>query len=204
MTLTATADATVDEGTPLDNLGNLEALTVRSAAPGADARSLVRFDLPSGLPPCALESATLRLFGEGDDGRILLAVPAATAWVENTVVWNNQPASAGMPSTTTSGSGYREFDVTSNVEAFGTGTPNHGWIVRDAVGGGRHRGRAELRQQRGGPRPPTPPQLVLRFEPAGTPAPPAPPEPVGTATVTCGQVRHREHPARQRPRRLHG
>ena len=35
-------------------------------------RSLVRFDLPAGLPPCELESATLRLYGEGDAGRVLL------------------------------------------------------------------------------------------------------------------------------------
>ncbi len=189
MTLTATADATVDEGTPLDNLGNLEALTVRSAAPGADARSLVQFDLPSGLPPCALESATLRLFGEGDDSRILLAVPAATAWVENTVVWNNQPASSGIPSTTTSGSGYREFDVTANVEAFDSGTPNHGWIVRDAVEEDATGAEQTFVSSEAVREPPTPPQLVLRFEPAGTPAPPAPPEPGATPTpVVCGQV----------------
>ncbi|HSF97298.1 MAG TPA: right-handed parallel beta-helix repeat-containing protein, partial [Ornithinibacter sp.] len=188
MTLTATADASVDEATPLDNFGNLEALTVRSAAPGADARSLVLFDLPGGLPPCALESATLRLYGDGDAGRVLLAVPAATAWVENTVTWNNQPATSGLPSTTTSGSGYREFDVTANVDAFGSGAPNHGWIIRDgteedATGAAQAFISSEAVRE-----PPTPPQLVLRFEPTGTPAPPAPPEPVGTTTVTCGQV----------------
>ena len=68
ITLVATGDATVDEGSVVENFGGAENLTVRSQAPGADARTLVRFALPEGGTGCSIQSATLRLHGEGDAG----------------------------------------------------------------------------------------------------------------------------------------
>jgi parallel beta-helix repeat protein len=57
------------------------------------------------------------------------------------------------------------------------GTPNHGFLIRDAVEGDE----AIVE-------PHTPPQLVLRYADSGTPPPPPPDEPAGTTAVTCGQV----------------
>ncbi|WP_404391910.1 right-handed parallel beta-helix repeat-containing protein [Humibacillus xanthopallidus] len=190
ITMPVTTDATVDEANPLENVGALESLIVRSAAPGADARSLVRLTLPTSLPPCELESATLRLYGEGDDGRTLEATPAGAAWQESSVIWNNQPEpSTAAPAEASSGSGYREFDVRAHVEAFLAGEPNHGWIIRDAAEEDAAGAQQSFVSSEAITDPPTPPQLVLRFQPSGTPAPPAPPAPSGPpTTVVCGQV----------------
>lgn len=54
ITLFAVEDSSVDEGLPLDTFGFFEGLIVRSAAPGNDARALVRFVLPPELSTGAL------------------------------------------------------------------------------------------------------------------------------------------------------
>ncbi|MCL4858862.1 MAG: right-handed parallel beta-helix repeat-containing protein, partial [Caldilineaceae bacterium] len=188
ITLIAVEDGFVDEMLPLNNFGISVALLVRSHTPGANARSLVRFELPAGLPDCALERATLRLYGEGDAGRTLQAIPLAGAWQQNQVTWNNQPATTGPPATTSSGSGYREWNVTDHVAALIAGDPNHGWLIRDAVEEDAAGGEQAFRSRESINAPSTPPQLVLRFEDSGTPPPPLPTEPGATTTVFCGQV----------------
>ncbi|MBX3055537.1 MAG: right-handed parallel beta-helix repeat-containing protein [Anaerolineae bacterium] len=187
ITLLAAADSYVDEALPLTNFGIMVNLLVRSETPGRNARSLLRFELPNGLPACNLERATLRLFGDGDPGRDLEAVPITAPWLQSQVTWNNQPGTAGTPAVVTSGGGYREWNVTDHVTAMIGGAPNYGWIIRDAheeetAGGGQsYISRESLAL------PATPPQLVLRFEDAGLPPPPTPPAPV-PAFVFCGQT----------------
>ncbi|MCX6463890.1 MAG: right-handed parallel beta-helix repeat-containing protein [Pseudonocardiales bacterium] len=189
ITLLPTEDAHVDEGFVVENFGAAEALTVRSAAPGQDARAFVRFALPQDGPECAVESATLRLHGEGDAGRTLIAAPVAGAWAEDQVTWNTQPGvTAAAPATATSGTGYREWDVTAHVAAMLAGTaPDQGWRVSDSAEEGDGAEQA-FTSSEAVALPPTPPQLVLRFAAAGTP-PPVPPAPAAApTTVTCGQV----------------
>ncbi|PZF81772.1 right-handed parallel beta-helix repeat-containing protein [Jiangella anatolica] len=187
--LTAAADTHVEQELPLDNFGGSEALAVRSAAPDGNARSFVRFDLPAVPDDCVLERATLRLHGEGEAGRTLEAVATDAAWDESQLTWNTQPGTTGAAVPTTSGSGYREWTLTGQVQAMLDGAAaNHGWQLRDAAEGAETGAESTFVSTEAIIDPPTPPQLVLRFQDAGTPEPPAPPEPGAAETVTCGQV----------------
>jgi parallel beta-helix repeat protein len=187
ITLFASHDAYVDEGLPLNNFGFFEALLARSAAPGQDARALVRFVIPDGLPDCELESATLRLYSAGDSGRTLEALTVTEAWQENQVTWQNQPATSGAAATTSSGEGYRAWNVTAQVAAMLGGSPNFGWLIRDAAEEDAAGATQSFRSKEAVSDPPTPPQLLLRFVAADTPPPPPPPPPA-PGTLICGQV----------------
>ncbi|WP_432937985.1 right-handed parallel beta-helix repeat-containing protein [Kribbella sp. CA-253562] len=192
VTLTAVADSWVDEQSPLENFGALPDLTVRSSSPGADARTLVRFGQPGALPAgCELTSATLRLNAEsGDAGRTLAAVPVDSAWNETAVTWNNQPPATGPAVNATSGSGFREWNLTSQFAAVLAGGPNHGFLIRDTAEEADPAAEQNFtsRQADQDPAaPPTRPQLVLRFGGPGTPPPP-PPADAEPETVSCGQV----------------
>ncbi|WP_300009130.1 right-handed parallel beta-helix repeat-containing protein [Pseudonocardia sp.] len=189
ITLVATEDAHVDEGFVVENFGAAEGLVVRSSAPGQDARALVQFALPEGGPACELTSATLRLSGEGDAGRVLTAAPLAGPWTESAVTWNTQPGvTAAAVATAASGAGYREWDVSAHVAAMVAGTaPDNGWLISDAAEEGDGATQTFVSTE-AVTEPPTPPQLVLRFDGTGIPAPGPPLPAAGTTTVTCGQV----------------
>ena len=120
------------------------------------------------------------------------------------MTWQNQPAAPATPATTTSGDGYREWDVTDHAEDIIAGAaPDHGWLVRDATEGdllgaeqwftSRHLILEPPRTQS--------PQLVLRFDGPPVPPPPAPPVPT-PAAVTCGQTLVASTLVDQRPLRL--
>jgi CSLREA domain-containing protein len=191
ITVFADADAWVDEGNTQENFGIDLELAVRSQAGGEDARTLVRFGIPTGLPQgCPLQSARLRLFAEGEAGRTLQAFPVASAWQEMQANWLNQPATVGTPATTTSGVGYREWDVTSQVGAMIAGTlPSHGFLIRDAVENDAQGAEQSISSRHLVLEPPETqmPQLVLRFDGPETPVPPAPPA-AEPRTVACGEV----------------
>ncbi|HMQ30439.1 MAG TPA: right-handed parallel beta-helix repeat-containing protein [Chloroflexaceae bacterium] len=195
ITLFAAEDTYIDEGQPQFTFGFLENMIVRSAAPGNDARALLRFDLPaalSDLTDCSLSSATLRLYSSGDSGRTLEAVPLAGPWTANQVTWLNQPATSGTAALASSGSGYRGWNVTGQVAAMIAGTAtNYGFMIRDGAEEDPAGAAQSFLASEAVRVPPTPPQLVLRFSDTGTPPPPppAPTEPgPGTTTVFCGQV----------------
>lgn len=192
VTIPASQDAYVDEVNPEENLGAEPELTVRSQATGGDARSLVKFTLPTTLPAgCELESASLRLHADGGEaGRTLSAAPIVADWNEATVTWNNQPATVGTEAMATSGPGTRSWNLTSQVAAMLAGGPNNGFLVKDTQEEGEPGAEqvfasSEAEQDPGTP--PTYPRLVLRFDGPGTPPPPAPADPVPT-TVACGQI----------------
>jgi CSLREA domain-containing protein len=203
ITLTAAADAWVDEVTPLENYLFHTELTVRSgsvgdptAVPpepvvGQNARALFRFDLLNDAPDCQLESATLRLYNESPtEGRILEAIPIAGSWRESTVTWFNQPGTLGSAVTAASRNGYQEWDVTAHVLSMLESGVNYGWQIRDAAetdpdGGDQAFASREVPQD---PPDMTLPLLVLRYEADASPPPPPPvPATVPTA-VYCGQV----------------
>lgn len=140
VTLSPAVDATVDQSAPNTTLGATGTLLVRSpllSALGVDlggrARALLRFDLPE-PELCSVTSAKLRMNATtAVGGRTLEAVRLSGAWTEGAVTWNNQPGTTGAVATATSGSGWREWTVTSLVQAMYAGT-NNGLLVRDVTG----------------------------------------------------------------------
>jgi hypothetical protein len=133
VTYSANADAWVAQGSPSNNFAGDSILKVQSKGPSDNARALVRFSLPASPPAgCVVQSATLRLYAPSwTTGRTLQAFQLGASWSESSVTWANQPATAGTPATTTSGSGYRQWTVTSQVQAIFSSGANHGFLVRD-------------------------------------------------------------------------
>ncbi len=161
-TLVSVADSLVlqsDPSTPYGT-GSLSVyLGVRSSSSG-NARSLVRFGGPTISGGCAVTGATLRAYATSSvAGRTLEALTVAASWTESGVTWSNQPAATGTAVTTTSGTGWRTWDVTSLVGTAGTGAP-HGFLLRDSVEGAGTTLDNYLSPREGS----YPPQLVVRFD----------------------------------------
>jgi Ca2+-binding RTX toxin-like protein len=133
LTVIADRDSWVYEATPTTNSGTDAALYVQSFSGGRNVRSLVHFALPAIPSGCAVTGASLRLSSTfAASGRTLQAFRAASAWTELGVTWANQPATTGTAATTTSGTGWRTWTVTSHVVTMYTGA-NDGFILRDSV-----------------------------------------------------------------------
>jgi hypothetical protein len=131
-TVDADADAWVDQLLPLVNHGMDSSLFVRSELL-ENRRALVSFPLPPVPSHCSVTLATLRLYAKSAEGtRILHAYQAAAAWTETGVTWDNQPPTTGDPAATPSGTGWREWTVTTQVQAMYSSS-NYGFIVRDSV-----------------------------------------------------------------------
>ena len=174
LTLTATADAWIDSGSPANNKGSDSILKVMSKS-GGNLRAVVRFTLPtmpqgcsSRAPPCASTPSA------ASAGRTLQAVQLAATWTEGGVTWANQPATTGVAVTTTSGTGYRDWNVASAVQAMITGS-NHGFLIRDATENQDAEQQFHSREKSNNR-----PVLVLRF---GNGAPPPPPPGSGDTTA---------------------
>ena len=138
VTVTSVADSWVLQSDPAKNNGTDSVLKLDSKS-GSNSRALVRFNLPTIPAGCDVVTARLRLYAASyKDGRTLQAIPLGAAWTETGVTWGNQPATSGTAATTTSGFGYRDWTVTSQVQAMYTPGANHGFLIRDASenGGG--------------------------------------------------------------------
>jgi len=140
VTVAAVADSTVDQAAPTTNYGSDTLLKVRAETLlplltllDTNARTLVRFTLPTVPDLCSVTEAKLRLYASTSaSGRTLDAFRAGAAWTEGTVTWNTQPATAGTAATTSSASGWREWTVTSHVTTMYSGS-NNGFVVRDSA-----------------------------------------------------------------------
>lgn len=160
-TVSANADSWIEESSPSSNRGNDSILRVRSETGSNNTRALVRFALPSLPANCTVTASTLRLWADSfDSGRTLEAHRVAAAWTESTVTWSNQPSTTGAPATTDSGSGWRQWTVTSHVQAMYS-SANHGFLIRDAAesASGGFEQRLNSREKA----PDNPPELVLTF-----------------------------------------
>ena len=142
-TLHATAaDSYVSELDLLANFGAVTTLEVRSLLLG-HRRTFVRFDLgPCSLPAEALVTSAslgLHLSGAPTAGRTHEARRVTSSWTETGITWANQPLVtlfATATATTGTAAGVRiTWDVTSDVQAFVAGAPNHGWRIADASEG---------------------------------------------------------------------
>jgi hypothetical protein len=162
-TYSANADAWINQGSTSENKGDDSNLKVMSKS-GSNLRALVRFNLPAIIPEgCEVESATLRLYaGSARNGRTLRALRVNAPWGENNVTWGNQPATTGSAATTSSGSGYRQWNVTSQVQAAFDAGANNGFLIRDATEGQDHEQQFHSREKA----PDNPPQLVVTFRSA--------------------------------------
>jgi parallel beta-helix repeat protein len=131
-TLTATTDSWIDQASPTSNKGSDSILKVMSKSGNGNLRALVRFTLPTMPQGCSVEYATLRIYAKSAaTGRTLQAHYLSGSWSENGVTWSNQPGTSGSPVTTTSGTGYREWNAAGLVQGMYTGA-NNGFLIRDA------------------------------------------------------------------------
>lgn len=158
MTLVASADTYLRQGSPNQNQGTETIVQVRDSG---NNRALVRFDqaeIAAGIGSGTLVSATLELTishngnNWGSSGRTVEAHRLAAEWTELGATWNcpndtdtsnQQPncnsqwqggtfiAAATASVLHTNGmSGVVQYDVTSDVLAFLTGTSNYGWLLK--------------------------------------------------------------------------
>ena len=145
-TLTApVADAYVDGALLLmnSNFGSSPDLRVQSSTLG-NRRSFVRFDLSScAIPATArVTGATVSLYLSQAPGssRTYEIRRLTSSWVEATVTFANQPATAGA-ATSTTGTGIASgvtlsWPVDSDAQAFVAGTAmNNGWRIIDSAEG---------------------------------------------------------------------
>lgn len=132
ITLEATADAWIEQNSPNNNKGDDSILKVKAQKSQDNFRALVRFTLPTIPAGCVVETAVLKLYSPSwVNGRTLQAYRLAGNWNEMSVTWNNQPSIIGTAATTSSGSGYRQWSVTTQVQnMFIEGS--YGFLIRDS------------------------------------------------------------------------
>jgi hypothetical protein len=83
------------------------------------------------------------------------------SWAEGSLTWANQPATIGAAVTTSSGNGYREWNVTTIVQLMYSGS-NNGFLIRDSSEGGGGSEQQFHSREKGSEMP----QLVIVFAPA--------------------------------------
>jgi hypothetical protein len=160
VTLGAAADSWILQDSANQNYGTDGGLKVDTKS-GGNARAAVRFNLPAIPAGCQVTNAKLRLYAASyKTGRTLHALRLLTAWTESALTWNNQPQTTGAAATVASGSGYREWTVTSQVQAMYAPGANHGFLVRDSVENGTGLDQVFNSREKGTD---NPPRLVLTF-----------------------------------------
>lgn len=181
-TLTAAADAKVEQNTATTNYGATADLVVDPRNNRA-IRSLIKFTLPAQPASCTM-TATLRVYtNTGVAGRTIEAYRAAAAWAEGTVTWTNAPATAGTATTAASRNtaGWVDITVTSQVAAMYAGT-DYGFLLKDSVET-TGAGFAQSLSSRTGA---NPPQLLLNY--GSTPGRPPAPSPLTAQTLSASRV----------------
>jgi hypothetical protein len=162
VTVFSNADAWIDQNSSTNNKGTDSILKIQGKSSNNNMRALVRFALPTVPAGCVVQSATLRMYAASyTNGRTLQALRVNASWTENGVTWSNQPATTGTAATTTSGSGNRQWTVTSLVQAMYAGT-NNGFLIRDATENSGSYEQQFHAREKGDNRP----ALVVQFAPA--------------------------------------
>jgi hypothetical protein len=130
-----------------------------SKGPVNNLRAAVRFANPAAPSGCAVESATLRLYaGSARSGRTIEVRRLTASWTESGITWGSQRSTTGPAATASSGTGYREWDVSAQVRAMHESGANHGFLVRDATENADAEQQFYSREKGENP-----PQLVIRF-----------------------------------------
>lgn len=137
VTLTSVADTWLDENSASNNFGTDAILKVRSQEPGDNFRALVGFTLPAAPEGCVVQSAALSLYAaSATEGRTIEVLRVTADWSEQSVMWSNQPGTAGPPSVTASGHGTLTWDVGALVREMYSSGQLYGFLVRDSSEGG--------------------------------------------------------------------
>ena len=179
ISIPADADSWIDEGSASGNFALDGVLKVQSKS-GGNSRALIRFPLPAMPQGCVLDSALLYVHAASAlTGRTLGVLPVAGNWTEDTLTWNNQPATTGVASTAASDFELRRWDVTVQVQAMYATGQNHGFMIRDMLenGAGFEQQLVSRENAESGP------QLLVRFAPA-IPLDPTSPD----TTITAAPV----------------
>jgi hypothetical protein len=132
-TVTASADAWLDQASPTTNKGAESVLKITSKSPSLNTRAILQFNLPAIPSGCSVTGATLRMHNKSPvAGRTLSALANSAAWTENGVTWANQPGTTGSASTaaTPASAAWMQWDVTTQVQGMYSGS-NNGFSVRD-------------------------------------------------------------------------
>ena len=185
-TFYSTADATVVQGFPSENFGNMIDMWagyLNTFDQGEIVRGLVRFNVDSIPDGSTITNATLYLnliisVDPEDKARNVRTYPITSDWEENTVNWNTAPTIGGAFSTTAVPNGQYgeyEFDVTGIVASWVDGSQtNYGIMIRsqESADIDAYRGFSTKEST-------SPPRLVVEFE-----APTPTSTPTSTATNT--------------------
>ena len=152
-TVSANADSWIVQNDPSKNNGNDSNLKVMSKSGNSNIRALVSFNLPTVPAGCVIDTATLRLYSTGyKTGRTMQALKVDGSWAESAVTWSNQPVTSGAAATSSSGAGWREWNVATQVQAMYS-TANNGFLHprRDREPGRREQQYNEPREGLGHP-----------------------------------------------------
>ena len=163
VTVNVNADAWIDQNSSGNNYGSDSILKVQSKSPTDNFRALLSFAMPASVPAgCVVQSATLKVYAaSSSSGRTLEAWLLTAGWSEGSVTWNNQPATTGPAAATPAGSGYLQWNVTSQVQSMYATNGLHGFLIRDAAEGGSGSEQQLHSKEKGE----NPPQLVITFGP---------------------------------------
>ena len=161
VTVGAVADSWLLQSSGAQNYGTDSVLKVDTKS-GANARAVVRFNLPEVPAGCQITDAKLRLYATSyKAGRTLQALRLNGPWTETNVTWNNQPTVTGTaaPAASPTSNRYVEWGVVSHLQSMYAGS-NHGFLVRDSVENGGGLDQAFHSREKGTD---NPPRLVITF-----------------------------------------
>jgi hypothetical protein len=139
VTLSSLHDTYVGANSPGSGHGSEATLHVDPVASGIE-RALLQFDVLNTVPPNAdIESAELTVCMTNiltlAAGRTHNLHQITTGWSEGSASWSNMPGfaaaitdSINVPLFT----GCTTLDVTADVEAWVSGQPTHGWLIKDS------------------------------------------------------------------------
>lgn len=128
-TVTAVADAYVDQNAPTTNFGGSGTNQVTSRDKERNRRTLVRFALPAVPKGCTVTGGTLTLTARDATGRRIVVNRASRAWDEGSVTWASAPATTGSGTTATvSGP-----SVAWSLSAATVTGAAYGFVLRDAA-----------------------------------------------------------------------
>jgi hypothetical protein len=136
-------------------------------------RTLIQFQLASIPPGSTVTSAILSLYAavNAADPTLVHGVHRITEpWAQNTVKWNNQPpfvATATATALVGGGRGFKNFDVTTDVQAAVNLCKNdNGWMLKDEAEAGSNDQLAYISREEGHPVDvPNRPRLTVTFDP---------------------------------------
>jgi hypothetical protein len=126
-------DSWVNQASQNGNYGSDTSIYVQARNLQA-RRLLVQFDLSSIPLNSTINSATLELYATSTTGSNTIELHRITSgWTESGVTWNNQPSydAAIVSSLTSSGTGWKVWDVKSLIEGYLSGTfTNCGFLLK--------------------------------------------------------------------------